>query len=221
MTANDNGGRLGRGRSVARVLAPLGWRLGLLAVLGLVTLLVMTACSTGDDAVAQGDTFEFVSPGGKTVIFYDPPADRGKVAAISGEDLLDDTKTINLSDFAGQVVVINVWGSWCGPCRGEAAALEQVYEATKAQGVSFLGIDLRDEKSTARDFVKDRGVTYPSIFDFPGRTLAKLTTPTSVVPTTLVLDRDHRAAAVFLKAITAEELQPVVERVAAESAPQQ
>ena len=69
----------------------MGWRLGLLAVLGLVTLLVMTACSTGDDAVAQGDTFEFVSPGGKTVIFYDPPADRGKVAAISGEDLLDDT----------------------------------------------------------------------------------------------------------------------------------
>jgi thiol-disulfide isomerase/thioredoxin len=195
----------------------LGWRLCLLVVLSLVTLLVMTACSTGDDAVAQGDTFEFVSPGGKTVIFYDPPADRGKVAEISGPNLLADDKTITLADFAGQVVVINVWGSWCGPCRGEASALEDVYAATKDKGVAFLGIDLRDEKSTARDFVKDRNVTYPSIFDFPGRTLAKLTTPTSVVPTTLVLDREHRAAAVFLKAITAAELQPVVERIAAES----
>jgi thiol-disulfide isomerase/thioredoxin len=218
---NDYLGRLGRRHSGMRALAPVGWRLCLLIILGVVTLLIMTACSTGDDAVAQGDTFEFVSPGGKTIIFYDPPADRGKVAEISGTDLLADDKTINLSDFAGQVVVINVWGSWCGPCRGEASALEEVHANTKDKGVAFLGIDLRDEKSSARDFVKDRGVSYPSIYDFPGRTLAKLTTPTSVVPTTLVLDRDHRAAAVFLKAITADELQPVVDRLAAESPVQQ
>ncbi|OZG28194.1 protein disulfide reductase [Williamsia sp. 1138] len=198
------------------MLAPLGWRLCWLVVLAVATLVVMTACSTGDDAVRQGDTFEFVSPGGKTEIFYDPPAERGTVSNISGPDLLDENKTISLDDFAGQVVVINVWGSWCGPCRGEAEALEEVYANTKASGVAFLGIDFRDRKDSARDFVEDRQVTYPSIFDYPGRTLAKLTTPTSVVPTTLVLDRDHRAAAVFLKAITAEELQPVVERIAAE-----
>jgi thiol-disulfide isomerase/thioredoxin len=218
---NDYRRRPGRGRGGARILAPVGWRLCVLVALGVITLLVMTACSTGDDAVAQGDTFEFVSPGGKTVILYDPPADRGTVAEISGTDLLSDDKTINLSDYAGQVVVINVWGSWCGPCRGEASALEEVYANTKDQGVAFLGIDLRDDKNSARDFVKDRGVTYSSIYDFPGRTLAKLTTPTSVVPTTLVLDRDHRAAAVFLKAVTVDELQPVVERVAAESPVQQ
>ncbi len=206
----------GRERSGTRMLAPLGWRLCWLIVLAVATLVVMTACSTGDDAVRQGDTFEFVSPGGKTVIFYDPPAERGTVSNISGPDLLDDSKTISLDDFAGQVVVINVWGSWCGPCRGEAEALEEVYANTKDSGVAFLGIDFRDRQDSARDFVEDRQVTYPSIFDYPGRTLAKLTTPTSVVPTTLVLDRDHRAAAVFLKAITAEELQPVVERIAAE-----
>ncbi len=206
----------GRERSDTRMLAPLGWRLCWLVVLAVATLVVMTACSTGDDAVRQGDTFEFVSPGGKTEIFYDPPAERGTVSNISGPDLLDENKTISLDDFAGQVVVINVWGSWCGPCRGEAEALEEVYANTKASGVAFLGIDFRDRKDSAQDFVEDRQVTYPSIFDYPGRTLAKLTTPTSVVPTTLVLDRDHRAAAVFLKAITAEELQPVVERIAAE-----
>lgn len=207
---------LGRRRSELRVLAPLGWRLCWIAVLAVATLAVMTACSTGDDAVRQGDTFEFVSPGGKTEIFYDPPAERGKVSNISGPDLLDDNKTLSLDDFQNQVVVINVWGSWCGPCRGEADALEEVYSDTKDLGVSFLGIDFRDRKDSARDFVEDRQVAYPSIYDYSGRTLAKLTTPTSVVPTTLVLDRQHRAAAVFLKAITADELQAVVERIAAE-----
>lgn len=207
---------LGSRRAIARVLAPLAWRVVTLCVLGIATLLVIIGCGTGDDAVTQGENFEFVSPGGKTVIFYDPPSERGKVADLTGPDLVSD-KPLSLSDFAGQVVVINVWGSWCGPCRGEAAALEEVYANTKDSGVAFLGIDLRDDRSTAQDFVRDREVTYPSIYDFPGRTLAKLTTPTSVVPTTLVLDRQHRAAAVFLKAVTADELQPVVERIAAET----
>lgn len=174
------------------------------------------ACGTGDDAVRQGDSFEFVSPGGQTAISYDPPSSRGQVGELAGPDLLDDTATIRLSDFAGQVVVVNVWGSWCGPCRGEAAALEQVYEATKDSGVSFVGIDFRDRKESGRDFVTDRAVSYPSIYDYDGRTLATLTTPTSVVPTTVVLDRAHRAAAVYLRAITAPELQQTVERIAAE-----
>lgn len=198
-------------------MAPLGWRLVTLCILGIATLLVIAGCGTGDDAVAQGENFEFVSPGGKTVIFYDPPSERGKVSNLTGPDLLSDDKTLSLSDFENQVVVINVWGSWCGPCRGEATALEEVYENTKDSGVAFLGIDFRDRKDSARDFVVDRAVTYPSIYDYDGRTLSKLTTPTSVVPTTLVLDRQHRAAAVFLKAVTAEELQPVVERIAAET----
>lgn len=207
---------LGRKRSDVRSLAPLGWRLFWIAVLAVATLIVMTACSTGDDAVRQGDTFEFVSPGGKTVIFYDPPSERGKVSTISGPSLLSDDKTISLADFENQVVVINVWGSWCGPCRGEADSLEEVYTKTKDLGVSFLGIDFRDRRKSGQDFVADRQVGYPSIYDYAGRTLAQLTTPTSVVPTTLVLDRQHRAAAVFLKAITADELQSVVERIAAE-----
>ncbi|WP_240498171.1 TlpA disulfide reductase family protein [Williamsia sp. 1135] len=176
----------------------------------------LVGCGTGDDAVRQGDSFEFVSPGGQTAIFYNPPASRGQVGELAGPNLLDDNATIALSDFAGRVVVINVWGSWCGPCRGEAPALEQVYEATKNSGVSFLGIDFRDRKQSGRDFVADRGVSYPSIYDYDGRTLAQLTTPTSVVPTTVVLDRNHRAAAVFLRAITADELQTTVARIAAE-----
>lgn len=181
--------------------------------------LTLSACATGTDAVAQGGTFEFVSPGGKTEIFYDPPAERGEVGELAGPALMKEGETIALDDFEGQVVVLNVWGQWCGPCRGEADDLEEVYEATKDQGVAFLGLNVKDfQKQEAQDFVIDNDISYPSIYDPAMRTLLALGSnyPTTVIPTTLVLDREHRVAAVFLKALLTEDLLPVVERIAAE-----
>ncbi|MFI5714406.1 TlpA family protein disulfide reductase [Nocardia sp. NPDC051750] len=192
------------------------------ALAALLCLVAASACSTGTDAVATGGgTFEFVSPGGQTDIFYDPPSTRGTIGDLSGPDLMsDDGKTVSVDDFPGQVVVINLWGQWCGPCRAEVPALEQVYEQTKDLGVAFLGINVRDTQDKARDFVIDNHVGYPSIYDPPMRTLLALggDFPTSVIPTTLVLDRDHRVAAVFLRALLAEDLMPVVQRIAAEGA---
>lgn len=182
-------------------------------------LVLLTACSTGDDAVAQGGTFEFVAPGGKTDIFYDPPEKRSTPGKLSGPELTDPSKTISLEDFAGQVVVINVWGQWCGPCRAEIGELQKVYEATRRDGVQFLGIDVRDNnRDAAIDFVTDRKVTFPSIYDPAMRTMIAFggKYPTTVIPSTVVLDRQHRVAAVFLRELLAEDLQPVVERLAAE-----
>lgn len=126
-------------------------------------------------------------------------------------------KKISLSDFAGQVVVLNVWGSWCGPCREEAPALQQVYETTRASGVTVLGIAVRDDPAAAADFLADRGLTYPSLFDQPARTLQAMRGfPRNTVPSTVVLDRRHRVAAIFLSAVRVSELLPVVQRVAAE-----
>ncbi|WP_280396925.1 TlpA family protein disulfide reductase [Nocardia carnea] len=187
----------------------------------LLCLAAVAGCSTGTDAVATGGgTFEFVSPGGQTDIFYDPPSTRGTIGELSGPDLMsDDGETVSVDDFPGQVVVINLWAQWCGPCRGEAPALEQVYEQTKDLGVAFLGINVKDQQDKARDFVIDNHVGYPSIFDPPMRTLLALGgIPTSVIPSTVVLDRDHRVAAVFLRALLAEDLMPVVQRIAAEGA---
>jgi thiol-disulfide isomerase/thioredoxin len=182
----------------------------------------VAGCSTGHDAVAQGGTFEFVAPGGKTDIFYDPPDKRGRPGPVSGPDLNDTAKTVSLDDFAGKVVVINVWGQWCGPCRTEIPELQKVYDATRGTGVAFLGIDVRDNNiDAARDFVVDRGVTFPSIYDPPMRTMIAFGGhyPTTVIPSTVVLDRQHRVAAVYLRELLASDLQPVVERLAAEQAP--
>ncbi|MCV7198405.1 TlpA disulfide reductase family protein [Mycobacterium angelicum] len=189
-----------------------------LSIAGVLLAGLLTACS-GRDAVAQGGTFEFVSPGGKTDIFYDPPASRGHPGPLSGPSLTDPARTVSLDDFAGRVVVINVWGQWCGPCRAEITQLQRVYDATRDSGVSFLGIDVRDNsREAAQDFVNDRHVTFPSIYDPAMRTLIAFggKYPTTVIPSTLVLDRQHRVAAVFLRELLAEDLQPVVQRVAAE-----
>ena len=115
-------------------------------------------------------------------------------------------------------MVLNIWGSWCGPCRAEMPGLQHVYDQTKDSGVQFLGIDVRDEvRSAPQDFVRNLGITYPSIYDPPGRSLLALKGyPRSVVPSTIVLDRAHRVAAVFLTALRDTDLLPVVRRIAAE-----
>ncbi|TLH75046.1 TlpA family protein disulfide reductase [Mycolicibacterium cosmeticum] len=194
--------------SVVRIVAALA-----------LLLAVLTGCSTGDDAVAQGGTFEFVAPGGKTDIFYDPPEKRGTPGKISGPDLMDPNRKLSLDDYAGKVVVINVWGQWCGPCRSEIPQLEQVFEQTRADGVQFLGIDVRDyNRDAAKDFVVDRKVSYPSIYDPAMRTMIAFggKYPTTVIPSTVVLDRQHRVAAVFLRELLAADLLPVVQRLASE-----
>lgn len=190
-----------------------------LAALVGAAVVALAGCSTGTDAVAQGGTFEFVAPGGQTDIFYDPPESRGRPGTLSGPDLMDPARTLSVDDFAGKVVVVNVWGQWCGPCRAEIGELQKVYDATRADGVAFLGIDVRDgNRDAARDFVTDRKITYPSIYDPAMRTMIAFggKYPTTVIPSTIVLDREHRVAAVFLRELLAEDLRPVVERVAAE-----
>jgi thiol-disulfide isomerase/thioredoxin len=183
-------------------------------------LAVLAGCSTSKDAVETGQDFTFVAPGGQTTILYDPPSSRGTLRALSGESLLHPGTTTGLDALPGRVVVLNIWGSWCGPCRAEASDLEFVERQTAAAGVSVLGVDVRDDRAAATDFVRDRGLTYDSVFDPPARTLVALRGyPRNTVPSTIVLDRQHRVAAVYLTAIRVPELIPLVQRLAAEQAP--
>ncbi|MGD9706018.1 MAG: TlpA family protein disulfide reductase [Pseudonocardiaceae bacterium] len=189
--------------------------------LGLVVALLLAGCSfrapTGD-APSQATEFTFVAPGGKTRLTYDPPESRGIVRGLGGEDLADSARTVSLQDFAGQVVVLNIWGSWCGPCREEIPDLQEVHRLKRDAGVTVLGVAVRDDREKASDFLRDRGVDYASIFDPPGRSLAALRGfPPNVVPSTIVLDRAHRVAAVFLGTVRISELLPAVERIAAEA----
>jgi thiol-disulfide isomerase/thioredoxin len=187
------------------------------AVLTASLALGLSACgesnTAGTDAVAQGGTFEFVSPGGQTEITYDE-ADREPVGDLQGESLMEPDETVGLKDFEGQVVVLNSWGQWCGPCRSEADDLERVQQKFEDHGSgTILGINVRDSVADkARDFVTDNGISYPSIYDPPFKSaLALGGLPASVIPTTIVLDKQHRPAKVFLREINDDELWAAVE----------
>lgn len=187
---------------------------GVIAVL--VVAMLLGGCVQLSDRARDGG---IIAPDGKARHFY-PPERRSVVGELSGRSVTDPGATLRLSDYAGKVVVINVWGSWCAPCRLEAPALEKVYTARKSKGVQFLGIDVRETAGddAARDFIRSHGLTYPSIYDPPGKTLLALGEqyPTTVVPMTFVLDRQHRVAAAYLTTIDEKTLTDAVDRVAGE-----
>ncbi|HHU39571.1 MAG TPA: TlpA family protein disulfide reductase [Propionibacterium sp.] len=191
-----------------------------LAALFLSGALATGACATGSDAVVTGpETFEFVSPDGKTEIRYDPPSERKPVAPITGPDLQDPDRTLNVQeDFAGEVVILNLWGQWCGPCRAESDDLQRLQEEFEPQGATVFGINLRDpNRQKPVDFVADNGITFPSIWDPSNAAVAALRGfPTSVVPATLILDKEHRVAAVYLAEITDDKLRDTVAALIAE-----
>jgi thiol-disulfide isomerase/thioredoxin len=141
------------------------------------------------------------------------PDQRTAIKDVKG-DLLDGTAYDVASD-RGQVVVVNFWGSWCAPCRAEAADLEKTYQATKAKGVTFLGIDTRDDRDAAKAFVRGRS-TYPSIYDFDGKVALQFDVSQSATPQTLIVDRQGRIAYAIRDATVYTELLPMVEKVAAE-----
>ncbi|MBI4939567.1 MAG: TlpA family protein disulfide reductase [Actinobacteria bacterium] len=103
---------------------------------------------------------------------------------------------MDVAEFRGDVVVLNVWGSWCPPCRKEAPELERAYRSLRPRGVQFLGIDTRDNDAAANAFVARYGITYPSLVDDGTLLLAfRGAVPAAAVPTTIVLDRAGRVAA--------------------------
>jgi thiol-disulfide isomerase/thioredoxin len=180
-------------------------------------LALLAGCSTGKDAVDQSSSFSFVAPGGQTDITYQG-ADRKPIPNLSGDDLMNDGKTLSIADFKGKVVVLNIWGQWCAPCRTETPEMEKLYTQNQAKGVQVLGFDVRDyNRSAPQDFVRDRRLTYPSIYDPPGRGLLRLSGyPLNVVPSTIVIDKQQRVAAVFLRNLLASDVDPLVQRLAAE-----
>ena len=121
---------------------------------------------------------------------------RGEPVVFEGTD--QDGNPLGSKDVAGDVVVVNFWYASCAPCRVETEYLESVYEQTKDQGVSFIGINVLDAPDTAKSFMDEFGVTYPSVID-AGDGAAKIAfaqeVPLGSTPNTVILDREGRVGA--------------------------
>lgn len=181
-----------------------------LTSIAIVGLLLLTACggAGGPTGNAEGEPVV-----GETAITRLPPIERKPAPDIAGEDL--DGNPISLKALGGKVVVINVWGSWCPPCRKETPALNKVATALKPQGVEFLGIAVRESVTASRAFAKARQVPYPSISDSGGTLLLGFSSslPAVAVPTTYVIDKQGRVATRLLDVATEVTLTDLVAEV--------
>jgi peroxiredoxin len=172
-----------------------------LAVVSLAAVAACTSSSTGSSA----QTAYKSTTGGSTITTY-PPGSRQTAPTLSGTTLTGGT--LSTASLRGKVVVVNLWGSWCGPCRDEAQGLEAAYTATKAQGVAFVGIDTRDTDASARTFIASKHVTYPSLVDTNGTLALRYAqiVPATSFPSTLILDRQGRVAMRDINEITYTQL---------------
>lgn len=188
----------------------------LLAATAVAGALTLSACSgDGTEAGGGGNTNFVTGSGGISTV---AKGERTNVPKLDGTTL--DGKALDIADYKGKVVVLNVWGSWCAPCRAEAKHFAKVAQETEDQGVQFVGINTRDpQKAAAINFEQDYGVTYPSLFDPTGKLLLRFPKGTlnpKAIPSTVVVDRDGKIAARTLAAVDAEKLREMIDPLIAE-----
>ena len=169
--------------------------------------LLLSACvggveDTGDDG--------FISGSGE-ITFIDP-GKRKPAPELSGTDL--DGREISSADYAGKVLVVNLWGSWCAPCRKEAPALAKASAELADQNVQFLGLLTKDDPASAKAFNAKFGIDYPSIDDASGRNQAAFadSLPSVAIPTTWVIDAKGRVAARVMGELSDATLRGLVDQ---------
>ena len=125
--------------------------------------------------------------------------------------------TIKLSSYRGKTVVLNFWGSWCAPCRGEAPTLAALDQQYGSKGVAFLGDDVADTPANALAFTKSAGITYPSFNDNGYLVTADFTQAGVAVnetPTTVVIDKTGHVAGMVIGAASYEQLNTLIKDAA-------
>lgn len=168
------------------------------SALAIVTALVLTGCSGGEDTLAtqwrEASNKGYIGGDGSTTTI----APEARTNPVVFEGMSDEGETISSDDTAGHVTVVNFWYAGCAPCRAEAPDLVAAYNEFHGQKVKFLGVNTRDGEAVSRGFAEEFGIEYPSILDTVGDRAVQRAfagqIPLNAVPTTLVLDTEGRVA---------------------------
>jgi thiol-disulfide isomerase/thioredoxin len=182
---------------------------------GAAALLVSMGALTGCSGFSGTGDLDYVQ--GEPQITQVEPKDREAPVEVSGDSV--EEEPIDLADHRGEVVVVNVWGSWCPPCRAEMPMLVGAADELDPEQTEFVGINIREtSRDNAAAFEREYDVPYPSIYDPGSETLLRFGRyAPSQPPSTLVLDREGRVAALISGAVPSQRtLVDLVEDVAAE-----
>jgi thiol-disulfide isomerase/thioredoxin len=188
----------------------------------------------GDPIVGNVAEQGYVSGDGTTTIVAQ--SERQAAPNLTGTTL--EGESFALADHLGQVVVLNVWASWCAPCRAEADDMQEVssefearagqasagqdsgvqFSAGQASGVQFVGLNTRDSQAAADAFVERFALTYPSVVDTDGalQLLFRETLPPAAIPSTIVIDRQGRVAGRAIGEVDRSRLLGMIEPILAE-----
>jgi thiol-disulfide isomerase/thioredoxin len=170
-----------------------------------VSALVLSSCGNGGASTAQEN---YIS--GNGAVTFISAGDRQMAPKLSG-DTLYGTKF----NFAGKkIAVVNVWASWCSPCRAEIPALNSLSQ--KYPDVQFMGILTRDNLANAEVFARQLAVPYPNFIDDSLLLGFRNTLPANAIPTTVVIDKQGRVAARISGPVTVGGLSDLLERLRAE-----
>ena len=172
-------------------------------IFALAAILTLTSCSTG--GISSNSENAYISGDGSAVVLNE--SERITAPALSGKTL-DGT---NFDSEPGKITVVNVWASWCSPCRAEAPTLEEF--AIKNPDIQFVGILTRDNLSSAKSFVKRFELTYPTLIDDAVISSFRGSLPANAIPTTIVIDAKGRVAARISGQVTVSTMREVLEKV--------
>ncbi|MBT2471212.1 TlpA family protein disulfide reductase [Streptomyces sp. ISL-66] len=192
----------------------------LLTAVALTSAATLTACGTSDGGGKSSGSAGGNYVTGPSGISTVAKADRTEAPKLDGETV--DGKTLDTTALKGKVVVLNVWGSWCPPCRAEAKYFAKVSKDTAdaGQDVAFVGLNTRDNsKQNAASFEETYGITYPSLFDPDGKLMLRFPKGTlnpNAIPSTIVLDKEGKIASRTLAAVNEEQLRSMIDPLLAE-----
>lgn len=180
-----------------------------------VTALVLSACGSNSPA-NDPNQLGFVSADGSAVL---KDADqRSEVIDIVFGFIGDGTEW-SLSQSRGKVVVLNVWGPWCAPCRKEFPELEEISQELSADGLEVVGVATRSTDTSVLNFVKTQRISFRQVEDFDSLKMSGLSgVPSSTVPSSILIDREGRIAGWVLGAADPVLLKSMLKSLLEEAA---
>jgi peroxiredoxin len=120
-----------------------------------------------------------------------------------------DGQQISLSDYEGQVILVNLWATWCPPCKAEMPTINAFYETHKEDGFVVLAVNSQEGASTVKNFIQNNGFTFPVLLDTQGQVMDRY--HVRALPTSFIIDRNGVIQHIQTGEITSQQLQAIVE----------